>query len=59
MAEEALRQTLTISRGSFWIFIERPASIWIITLTAIVLFLVPLMKALGREPERIAPVEED
>ncbi len=59
MAEEALRQTLTISRGSFWIFVERPASIWIITLTAIVLFLVPLMKALGREPERIAPVEED
>ena len=30
LAEEALRQTLTISRGSFAIFIERPMSLWIV-----------------------------
>ena len=48
LAEEALRQTLTISRGSFWIFLERPGSIWIIAITVGVLLLVPLMQRLGR-----------
>ncbi len=59
LAEEALRQTLTISRGSFLIFVERPASLWIIAITIAVLFLVPLMQRLGRGPERTATVEED
>jgi putative tricarboxylic transport membrane protein len=44
MAEEALRQSLTISRGSFMIFLERPASLWIIGLTAGLVLLVPLMR---------------
>jgi len=34
LAEQSLRQTLTISRGSFGIFLERPASLWILGLTA-------------------------
>ena len=33
LAEEALRQTLTISRGSFAIFLERPMSVWIVGIT--------------------------
>jgi putative tricarboxylic transport membrane protein len=44
MAEEALRQSLTISRGSFMIFLERPASLWIIGLSAALLLLVPIMR---------------
>ncbi|MEL6265800.1 MAG: tripartite tricarboxylate transporter permease [Pseudomonadota bacterium] len=48
LAEEALRQTLTISRGSFGIFIERPASVWIMVATAVILGIVPLLGWLGR-----------
>jgi putative tricarboxylic transport membrane protein len=44
LAEEALRQSLTISRGSFSIFVERPASLGIIALTAAMLLVVPLMR---------------
>lgn len=44
LAEEALRQTLTISRGSFMIFIERPASLWIIGITIVLLAVVPLFQ---------------
>ncbi len=44
MAEEALRQSLAISRGSFAIFIERPASLWVIGVSVVLLLLVPLMR---------------
>ena len=44
LAEEALRQSLTISRGSFAIFIERPTSLWIIAITVAMLLLAPLMR---------------
>jgi putative tricarboxylic transport membrane protein len=43
LAEEALRQTMTISRGSFGIFLERPASLWIIGVTFVLVALLPLM----------------
>jgi putative tricarboxylic transport membrane protein len=48
LAEEALRQTLTISRGSFAIFIERPASLWILVVTAVILSVAPLMRRYQR-----------
>ncbi|AGI70255.1 putative TTT-family transporter large permease TctA component (plasmid) [Octadecabacter antarcticus 307] len=43
LAEEALRQTLAISRGSFSIFIERPASLWIIGVTIVLVVFLPLL----------------
>jgi putative tricarboxylic transport membrane protein len=39
-----LRQTLTISRGSFAIFIERPMSIWIVGITLAILLAAPLLR---------------
>ena len=48
LAEEALRQTLAISRGSFVIFVERPASLWIIAATFILLVGLPLLNHIGR-----------
>src|SRR5918996_2162303 len=36
LAEQSLRQSLTISRGSLMIFLERPASLWILAITAAV-----------------------
>jgi putative tricarboxylic transport membrane protein len=44
LAEEALRQTLTISRGSFMIFLERSTSLWIIAITAAFVLLVPALR---------------
>jgi putative tricarboxylic transport membrane protein len=44
LAEEALRQSLTISRGSFTIFIDRPVSLTIILATAAILLLTPLLR---------------
>ena len=44
LAEEALRQSLTISRGSFSIFIDRPTSLWIIGITIAMLLLAPLLR---------------
>ena len=44
LAEEALRQSLTISRGSFAIFIERPTSLWIIVITVAILLLAPILR---------------
>ena len=37
LAEQSLRQTLTISRGSFAIFLDRPASLWILAFTVVIL----------------------
>ena len=37
LAEQSLRQSLTISRGSFAIFVERPAALWILGITAAIL----------------------
>ena len=48
LAEEALRQTLTISRGSFSIFIERPASLWIIGVTLLLVVALPLLSRFGK-----------
>jgi putative tricarboxylic transport membrane protein len=48
LAEEALRQTLTISRGSFWIFVERSASLWIIAVTVALLLVLPLLNRVGK-----------
>lgn len=55
LAEESLRQTLTISRGSFWIFIDRPASVWIIVATVGLLALFPLVQLLGRRGRAKGP----
>jgi len=44
LAEQSLRQTLTISGGSFNIFLERQTSLWILALTAAVLVLGILMR---------------
>ena len=44
LAEEALRQSLTISRGSFTIFLERPPSLWIVGITLAILAAAPLMR---------------
>ena len=57
LAEEALRQTLTISRGSFTIFLERPGSIWIMVATAVLLIVLPLLQRYGRRAE--APAAGD
>lgn len=47
LAEEALRQTMTISRGSFMIFLERSASLWIIGVTIALVALLPLLGRIG------------
>lgn len=47
LAEEALRQTMTISRGSFGIFLDRPASLSIIGVTVALLVLLPLLSKYG------------
>ena len=47
LAEEALRQTMTISRGSFGIFLDRPASLWIIGITIALIVLLPLLGKIG------------
>ncbi|PWK62512.1 tripartite tricarboxylate transporter permease [Roseicyclus mahoneyensis] len=47
LAEQALRQTLTISRGSFGIFLDRPASVWIMVVTAALLLILPIMGKIG------------
>ncbi|KMK68476.1 tripartite tricarboxylate transporter permease [Puniceibacterium sp. IMCC21224] len=51
LAEEALRQTLTISRGSFMIFVERPASLWIIGITVALVMLLPLLSQFGKSAD--------
>lgn len=52
LAEEALRQTLTISRGSFMIFLERAPSLWIIGVTVALVLLLPLMNRYGTSAGR-------
>ncbi|WP_284266260.1 tripartite tricarboxylate transporter permease [Roseicyclus amphidinii] len=52
LAEEALRQTLTISRGSFGIFLERPASLWIIGVTVVLVLILPLLGRIGSKAGR-------
>jgi len=47
LGEEALRQTLTISRGSFMIFLERAPSLWIIGITIVLLLILPLIGRFG------------
>jgi putative tricarboxylic transport membrane protein len=47
LAEQSLRQSLTISSGSFEIFVSRPASLWILAFTALVLGLGILMRRSG------------
>lgn len=54
LAEEALRQSLTISRGSFGIFVERPASLWIIAVTVALLVALPLLGRIGSGAARAA-----
>ena len=49
LAEEALRQTLTISRGSFMIFIDRTPSLIIIAVTVALLLLLPMLNWVGRK----------
>jgi putative tricarboxylic transport membrane protein len=44
LAEQSLRQSLTISRGSFMIFLELPLSLWILCVTAAVLLLGVLLR---------------
>jgi putative tricarboxylic transport membrane protein len=48
LAEQSLRQSLTISRGSLMIFLERPASLWILAITAAALALGLLMRRASR-----------
>ncbi len=47
LAEEALRQTMTISRGSFGIFFERTPSLAIICVTVALLVLLPFLNRFG------------
>ena len=49
LAEQSLRQSLTISRGSPMIFLERPTSLWILGITAVVLALGVLMRRAGAQ----------
>ena len=51
LAEQSLRQTLTISRGSFGIFLERPASLWILGMAATILVIGLLMRRRRREED--------
>ncbi|MGH8705141.1 MAG: tripartite tricarboxylate transporter permease, partial [Burkholderiales bacterium] len=44
LAEQSLRQTLAISRGSLAIFLDRPMSLWILGITGSVLVLGILMR---------------
>jgi putative tricarboxylic transport membrane protein len=44
LAEQSLRQSLTISRGSFMIFVERPTSFWILAVIAAILAAAILMR---------------
>jgi putative tricarboxylic transport membrane protein len=46
LAEQSLRQSLTISRGSFDIFLDRPMSLWILGVTAAILALGVVMRRL-------------
>ncbi|HJT62357.1 MAG TPA: tripartite tricarboxylate transporter permease [Burkholderiales bacterium] len=46
LAEQSLRQSLTISRGSFAIFLDRPMSLWIIGITIAILALGVVMRRL-------------
>jgi putative tricarboxylic transport membrane protein len=48
LAEQSLRQSLTISRGSFAIFLERPTSLWILGITAAILAAGVLMRRAAR-----------
>jgi putative tricarboxylic transport membrane protein len=48
LAEQSLRQTLAISRGSFGIFLERPPSLWILGITAAALAAGILMRRARR-----------
>ena len=48
LAEQSLRQSLTISRGSFAIFLERPMSLWIVGVTAAILALGVVMRRARR-----------
>ena len=52
LAEESLRQTLTISRGSFGIFFSRPASLSIIGVTIVLLVVLPLIQVVGRRSRK-------
>jgi putative tricarboxylic transport membrane protein len=54
LAEQSLRQTLTISRGSFAIFLERPTSLWILGITALMLAVGILMRRRGSSDVNIS-----
>jgi len=47
LAEQSLRQTLTISGGSFGIFLERPMSLWILAITGVIVAATLLMRRAG------------
>ena len=51
LAEQSLRQTLTISRGSFDIFIERPTSLGILCVAAVILVAGLLLRRRGAKEE--------
>lgn len=57
LAEEALRQTLTISRGSFMIFVERPASLWIILVTLLLVVMLPLLNRIGKKAQLVKKLD--
>jgi putative tricarboxylic transport membrane protein len=47
LAEQSLRQTLTISGGSFGIFLERPMSLWILAITTVIVAATLLLRRAG------------
>ncbi len=49
LAEQSLRQTLTISGGSFGIFVDRPMSLWILAITAAFVGAGLFMRRAGRD----------
>ncbi len=49
LAEDAFRQTLTVSRGSFMIFVERTPSLFTMAITVALVVLLPLLNRFGSQ----------
>lgn len=59
LAEDTLRQTLTISQGSFMIFVERPVALTLGIVTIVLMGLLVLMNRIQKRTVAEAQVDED
>ena len=59
MAEETLRQSLIISRGSFIIFVERPVSLILLLIMIALAVTVPAIKTFQARRARVTPGEAE